>query len=426
MDTIFALATVAGKSGIAVVRLSGPLSHDTCAALCGDVPDHRGVRRVVDPISGAHLDEALILTFDKGRSFTGEQVIEFHLHGSRAIVASVLRSLGEREGLRAANPGEFTRRALENGRLDLSEVEGLADLIDAETESQHRQAMRVFSGDLGRLAHKWRDQLIRAAALLEATIDFADEDVPEDVLPEVEGILGSLKMELTQQIDGVKSAERIRDGFEVAIVGKPNVGKSTLLNYLAGRDAAITSDVPGTTRDVIEVRMEIGGYAVTLLDTAGVRETVDEVEKIGVDRARDRANAADLRVSLCEPGDDLDLGFRDQDIVVRPKSDLYISSEPSVSGQTGEGVDALLDQIENRLSTMVGNAGIAIRDRHRKAMSETIKVLDRALTMIGAEESLDLIAAELRFGLFAISSIVGDVDVEDLLGEIFSSFCIGK
>ncbi|WP_373050624.1 tRNA uridine-5-carboxymethylaminomethyl(34) synthesis GTPase MnmE, partial [Thalassovita aquimarina] len=301
MDTIFALATAHGKAGVAVIRVSGPLAHSAGERLAGMLPDPRkaGLRLLRDG-QGVRLDEALVLTFPDKSSFTGEAVVELQLHGSVAVVASVLRELGNMDGLRQAEPGEFTRRALENGRLDLAQVEGLADLIEAETEAQRRQALRVLSGDLGNRAEEWRRDLIRAASLLEATIDFADEDIPVDVSPEVNELLDRVIASLSKEIAGVSAAERVRTGFEVAIVGAPNVGKSTLLNALAGRDAAITSEYAGTTRDVIEVRMDLAGLPVTLLDTAGLRETQDKVEEIGIKRARERAGLADLRVFLVE------------------------------------------------------------------------------------------------------------------------------
>ncbi|NCW70415.1 MAG: tRNA uridine-5-carboxymethylaminomethyl(34) synthesis GTPase MnmE, partial [Marivivens sp.] len=252
MDTIYALATASGKAGVAVIRISGVLAFEAGRRLCCDLPQGRGLRRIVDG-QGDLIDEALVLTFDKGRSFTGEEVVELQLHGSPAIIAAVLSELSGYDGLRLAEAGEFTRRALENGRLDLAQVEGLADLIDAETEAQRKQALRVFQGALGDKVIVWREQLVRAAALVEATIDFVDEDVPVDVMPEVTELLRGVQTEMQSEAEGVRIAERIRDGFEVAIVGSPNVGKSTLLNRLAGREAAITSEIAGTTRDVIEV-----------------------------------------------------------------------------------------------------------------------------------------------------------------------------
>ncbi|MCK4712193.1 MAG: tRNA uridine-5-carboxymethylaminomethyl(34) synthesis GTPase MnmE, partial [Marinosulfonomonas sp.] len=269
MDTIYALATALGKSGVAVIRLSGPLAFSAAKTLAGSLPEPRvaGLRSLCDA-DGVLLDQALVLTFAQGHSFTGEDVAELHLHGGPATIKAVLQTLGDIDGLRLADPGEFTRRALENGCLDLAQIEGLSDLLEAETEAQRKQALRVFSGALGDKAEGWRTDLIRAAALLEATIDFADEDVPVDVTPEVSMLLDSVMTALAKEAAGVQITERIRDGFEVAIVGAPNVGKSSLLNRLAGRDAAITSEIAGTTRDVIEVRMDLNGLPVTILDTA--------------------------------------------------------------------------------------------------------------------------------------------------------------
>jgi len=422
-DTIFALATAKGRAGVAIVRVSGPLSCQAAGALCGSVPENRGVRAV--SFGEEVLDEALVLRFPKGQSFTGEEVIELHLHGSHAIVSSVLRALSEQPGLRHAEAGEFTRRALHNGRLDLAQVEGLADLIDAETEAQRKQAMRVFQGSLGDLAEEWRKDLLRAAALVEATIDFVDEDVPVDVFPEVAALLNNVRAGLSKQVEGVGAAERIRDGFEVAIIGPPNVGKSTLLNALSGRDAAITSEVAGTTRDVIEVRMDIGGYAVTLLDTAGLRDTEDHVERLGIDLARKRAEAADLRIHLLPKDGSKEIALRDGDIEVFGKADLGEADGLSVSGVTGSGISELIQLVSTNLEHKLGGAGVAIRDRHRIAMTDAMTYIDAATGMM--ESGIhDLIAEEIRSAIRAIDMIVGRIDVEDLLGEIFSSFCIGK
>ena len=319
-DTIFALATAKGRAGVAVLRLSGPQAPAIAEALVGPglPPSGRSLRLVRDR-EGRVLDEALVLSFEKGASFTGEAVVEFQCHGSPAVASAILRALSDDGRGRLAEPGEFTRRALENGRLDLAQVEGLADLIEAETESQRRQALRVMQGALGARVEVWRKDLIRAVALIEATIDFADEDIPTDVSPEVLDLIDRTLADLQKEIAGSFAAERIREGFEVAIVGAPNAGKSTLLNVLAGRDAAITSEIAGTTRDVIEVRMDLGGLAVTLLDTAGLRETEDTIERIGVQRALERARLADLRLFLTEDGSLSGLGLKPEpgDIVVR-------------------------------------------------------------------------------------------------------------
>lgn len=428
MDTIFALASARGKAGVSVIRLSGEFAHASVAALCASLPEPR--RAVVRKLvwDGELLDEALVMLFAPGASFTGEQSAELQVHGSTAVIAAVLRALSAQPGLRLAEPGEFTRRALENGRLDLTQVEGLADLIDAETEAQRKQALRVLSGALGRRVEGWRADLIRAAALIEATIDFADEDVPVDVMPEVLALVAGLSLSLRQELAGAQAAERIRDGFEVAIVGAPNIGKSTLLNTLAGRDAAITSEIAGTTRDVIEVRMDMAGLSVTLLDTAGLRDSDDVIEKIGVQRAVARALAADLRVFLLQDAtDDLIIAPLPGDIVLLGKADLLPMGEGAVSGKTGAGVDALIEAITVRLADRAASAGLLIRERQRIALLRAVAALDSVQTAVAEGSALpELIAADLRLAMRALETMLGRIDVENLLDEIFASFCIGK
>ncbi|QDY69988.1 tRNA uridine-5-carboxymethylaminomethyl(34) synthesis GTPase MnmE [Qingshengfaniella alkalisoli] len=428
MDTIYALASGQGKAGVAVVRLSGPHAHRAVADLAGRVPEPRraALMRLSDA-EGVHLDHALVLTFAKGASFTGEEVAELHLHGSRATVAAVLNSLSKIKCLRLAEAGEFTRRALENGQLDLTEVEALADLIDAETEAQRRQALRIFSGALGKKTEQWRSRLIRSMALIEATIDFADEEVPEDVTPEVSELLSSVRQEIEAELDGYEAAERIRDGFEVAILGRPNIGKSTLLNSLAGREAAITSDIAGTTRDVIEVRMDIRGLPVTFLDTAGLRETTDEIEAKGVDLALRRARNADLRVVLTDGALPDGIELLADDLVLRAKSDLQPTDEPAVSGKTGHGVSELLTNIGEILTARSAGAGTAVRERHRIAMLSAREILDMAqMELALGSERAELAAEQLRRCVRTLDALVGRVDTEQVLDEIFSSFCLGK
>ena len=427
MDTIFALASARGKAGVAVIRISGPLAHDAVSEFCVLPPLRQaGLRRLV--WQGEVLDEALVLLFAAGASFTGEASAELQLHGSTAVVARVLQALAAIDGLRMAEAGEFTRRALENGRLDLTQVEGLADLIDAETEAQRKQALRVLSGALGRRVEAWRLDLVRAAALIEATIDFADEDVPVDVSPEVRALIDGLLAQLRGELDGARAAERIRDGFEVAIVGAPNAGKSTLLNALAGREAAITSEVAGTTRDVIEVRMDISGLSVTLLDTAGLRCSVDVVERIGVERALERARQADLRIFLqADPAEVLMLLPEVDDLVVLGKADVRDGAALAVSGKTGAGIDWLIAEIATRLSGRAASAGLLIRERQRIAMQVAVSGLESALQHMAQAQALpELVAADLRASTRALEAMVGRIDVENLLDEIFSSFCIGK
>ncbi|MBN8631214.1 MAG: tRNA uridine-5-carboxymethylaminomethyl(34) synthesis GTPase MnmE [Rhodobacterales bacterium] len=428
MDTIYALATARGRSGLAVVRVSGPAAFAAGVALCGSLPAPRmaGLRRLT--WDGELLDEALVLCFAQGASFTGEAVVELHCHGGPAVVGAVLRALSDQPGLRLAEPGEFTRRALENGVLDLAQVEGLADLIDAETEAQRRQAVRVLSGSVGRRVEGWRRDLVRAGALLEATIDFADEEVPVDVSPEVLALIDGLTADLGREAAGVLAAERIRDGFEVAIVGAPNVGKSTLLNQLAGREAAITSEIAGTTRDVIEVRMEIAGLPVTFLDTAGLRDTEDRLEQAGIDRALARAEAADLRLFLTDGAAVPGLTPSGDDLVVFGKSDTISGLVGlAVSGKTGQGVPELMAKVGAILQDRVGSAGALVRERHRVAVTSAIRSLaESRAEVVRGDSRVELAAEHLRQAVRALDALVGRVDVDDLLGEIFASFCIGK
>jgi tRNA modification GTPase len=429
MDTIYALASARGKAGVSVVRISGPLAFFCVKKLAGCIPKPRiSSLRTLKDSNGDLLDEALLLCFEKGASFTGEQSAELHLHGSVAIVKAVFKELSQISGLRYAEAGEFTRRALENGCLDLTQVEGLADLIESETEAQRRQAIRVLSGAIGEKAAKWRVKLIRAAALLEATIDFADEEVPVDVSPEVLELLSGVMLDLEAEISGVKISERIRDGFEVAIVGRPNVGKSTLLNTLAGREAAITSEIAGTTRDVIEVRMDISGLAVTLLDTAGLRETDDIVEAAGVSLAKKRSSDADLRLLMIEHEDDKpEISASEGDIFLIGKDDEGLSKYFSVSGKTGYGIDSLIEKISSVLLERAAGSSTAIRERHKVSMTLALGALETAVSevMLGSDRS-ELAAEDMRTAIRSLDVLVGKIDVENLLDEIFTSFCIGK
>lgn len=428
MDTIFALASAQGKAGVSVVRISGPLALEAANLICDrPLPEKGRGLRILRDSAGYHLDEALVLTFKAPASFTGENIVEFQVHGSIAVVSSVLDTLSNTLELRLADPGEFTRRALENGKLDLAQVEGLADLIDAETEAQRKQAQVVLSGGVGVLAERWRIDLIRAASLIEVTIDFADEDVPVDVTPEVTALLKGVAADLLRETDGVKIAERIRDGFEVAIIGAPNVGKSTLLNTLAGREAAITSEYAGTTRDVIEVRMDLGGLPVTLLDTAGLRETDDHVEGIGIELARKRAEHADLRVFLAEQSNTLDFEMRTGDIRLIPKADTLADTQGAISGKTGEGVDALVLHISKVLKDRSTQVGVATRARHRDMMMTALNSITEAQKVLErGSEFYDIAAEDIRSAIRALEMLVGRVGVENLLDEIFSSFCLGK
>jgi tRNA modification GTPase len=427
MDTIYALASAQGKSGVAVVRVSGPAAHDVVLRLAGSVPEPRraSLRHLVAS-DGSLLDHGLVITFDQSASFTGERTAEFYIHGSIAIVRALLQELSQHAGLRQADPGEFTRRALEGGRLGLTEVEGLADLIEAETEAQRRLALRIFEGEFGRRISDWRGRLVQALSLLAASIDFADEEIPDDILSEIGSLIGGVRGDLQKEITGMSSAERIRDGFEVAIVGPPNIGKSTLLNALAGREAALTSEVAGTTRDVIEVRMDLSGLPVTFLDTAGLRETDDLVEGLGIERALQRAKSADLRVVLVDGTVPAGLSLTEGDLVLQGKCDLAVDGA-GVSGKTGAGVDELLQAITRQVHGFASGASLATQERHRIAMTNAISALDDAIaSIVGDGSASELLSEDLRRATMSLDVLVGKVDVEDLLDVIFSKFFLGK
>ena len=427
MDTIFALASAPGKAGISIVRLSGPLAIIVAEKLTkSKLKEKQPNLRVIYDSDNHFIDQALILIFSKPYSFTGENVVEFHLHGSSAVVSSVIKLLGNFKGLRSAEAGEFTRCALENGKIDLAQVEGLADLIDAETDAQHKQAARIFNGALGEKTKEWRAKLVKAGALLVATLDFADEEVPEEVTPEVEKLINMVLSDLDKEIIGVQTAERIRSGFEVAIVGAPNLGKSTLLNYLVGRDAAITSNVSGTTRDVIEVKLDLRGLPVTILDTAGIRISDDKVEEIGISRALERSSLSDLRIVLTEDGEyPSGLKKRDTDIICIAKDDQ--GNRGGVSGKTGAGIDRLKNNIWDILNDKAQYVGIATRERHKSSMVNAKKFLGNAVVSLrDGPEYYDITAEEIRAATSALDSLIGRIGVEDVLDEVFSSFCLGK
>ena len=427
MDTIFALASAPGKAGISIVRLSGPLAINVAEKLTkSKLKEKQPNLRVIYDSDNHFIDQALILIFRKPYSFTGENVVEFHLHGSSAVVSSVIKLLCNFKGLRSAEAGEFTRCALENGKIDLAQVEGLADLIDAETDAQHKQAARIFNGALGEKTKEWRAKLVKAGALLVATLDFADEEVPEEVTPEVEKLINMVLSDLDKEIIGVQTAERIRSGFEVAIVGAPNLGKSTLLNYLVGRDAAITSNVSGTTRDVIEVKLDLRGLPVTILDTAGIRKSDDKVEEIGISRALERSSLSDLRIVLTEDGEyPVGLKKRDTDIICIAKDDQ--GNRGGVSGKTGAGIDRLKNNIWDILNNKAQYVGIATRERHKSSMVNAKKFLGNAVVSLrDGPEYYDITAEEIRAATSALDSLIGRIGVEDVLDEVFSSFCLGK
>ncbi|PZO67436.1 MAG: tRNA uridine-5-carboxymethylaminomethyl(34) synthesis GTPase MnmE [Paracoccus denitrificans] len=417
MDTIFAEATPPGRGGISVVRLSGPDARRIGEDLAGPLPTPRRaeLRKVVD--DGDLIDQALVLRFDEGASFTGEQVVEFHLHGAPVISRRVMAAC-ERRGARLAEAGEFTQRGFLNGQIDLAQAEGLADLLAAETESQRKLAMQVAGGDLSAWADEVRRKLIRAGALIEASLDFADEEMPEEVPSEVFSILDDVRDMMNAQLAGFPAAERVRQGFEVALIGPPNAGKSSLLNAIAQRDVALVTDIPGTTRDVLEVSLDLRGLAVTLLDTAGLRETRDTVEGLGIERARERAAAADIRLHLSEDGFIDPTLWQEGDIAVRSKADI---GDGDVSSASGVGITELLERIYLTLSERVAGAGFVARERQAAGLRSACASLDQVNTA-----PPEVLAELVRAASSSLQQMVGRIGVEDYLDEVFSSFCVGK
>jgi len=451
-STIFALSSGRPPAAIAVVRISGPQAGVALERLTGRIPGPRkaSLARVRDPASGEVIDEALVLWFPAPHSETGEDVAEIQLHGGPAVVAAILDALGSLEGCRLAEAGEFTRRGFENGKLDLTEVEGLADLIAAETPAQRRLAYRQLKGLIGNRGEEWRRRLIEALALVEARIDFSDEaDVPEELVKPALHAAQQLRSEIAASLADGGRGERLRDGLVVAIAGPPNAGKSTLLNRLARREAAIVSPYAGTTRDVIEVHLDLGGYPVTLLDTAGIRESDELVEQEGIRRASERAAAADLVLWV------VDMSAIGGAVVERPanlagscvwlvknKSDLAINKGQrlpvdysrnefefmtALSAQSGLGIDELVRELTIFAEEFFGatEAVLVTRARHRRSLNETVSYLDRALAQ-SATGSEELIAEELRSAATTLGRLTGRVDVEDILDVIFRDFCIGK
>lgn len=431
--TIYALASGAGRAGIAVIRVSGPgadavLSALTRAAL--PAPRRSVLRRILGP-GGDLLDEALVLRFAEGASATGEAMAEIHCHGGLAVVRAVLSAVAAVEGTRLAEPGEFTLRAFEAGRMDLAEVEALGDLIAAETEAQRVLAARQLGGALASRVEAWRPRLVRALALTEAAIDWADEEVPEAVGPEVGALLRGVAEEIAAELAVSEGAERLRLGFEVALLGAPNAGKSTLLNALAGREAAITSARPGTTRDVVELRYDLGGLPVVFLDMAGLRASEDEIEAEGVARARARADAAELRLLIAAPDAALppeaEALARPGDLRIAAKADLASMGGAGVpiSARTGEGLAALLEEIGGRLRGRVGGGGLVAHARQRGALEAAQQAFLAAAEGVDSSPS-ELVSEDIRSGLRALERLIGRVGTEDVLGEVFATFCVGK
>lgn len=432
--TIFARASGSGRAAVAIVRISGPATRQAVVRIAGRLPaPRRASLATLRDLVGEALDRALVLWFPAPHSFTGDDAAELHLHGGRAVVDGVLDALSRMDDLRAAEPGEFTRTAFENGRMDLTEVEALADLIEADTVSQRRQALRQLDGALGRWAKGLREALIEALALAEASIDFSDEDdLVSTFAAELRSRVAAVRTSIAAQLALAPRSEKLRAGLVVAIAGAPNVGKSTLLNRLAGREVAIVSAYAGTTRDAIEVDLDLDGHAVRLIDTAGLRDTDDPVEQAGIARAGLRIESADLVLWLDDGNDCLgpDKPDRDKVWTVATKADLGgragTPCDLLVSAETGMGIDALLARLSAFAAESLGSGETALvtRLRHRLALETAAEHLHRFVDEPATP--LELIAEDLRAAIDALASLIGSVGVEDILGSIFARFCIGK
>ncbi|MDX9859935.1 MAG: tRNA uridine-5-carboxymethylaminomethyl(34) synthesis GTPase MnmE [Rhodospirillales bacterium] len=441
--TIYAPASGGGPAGVAVLRVSGPRAGEAWRRLAGGplpVPRRLVRVRLSDPAAGEALDDGLGAWFPGPASFTGEDVVEFHVHGGRAVVAAVLAALKGIEGLRLAEPGEFTRRAFENGKMDLTAAEGLADLVAAETAAQRRQALRQMQGVLGALYEEWRRDLLGGLAHVEAAIDFADEEVPEGLIDDVRRRAASLRDAMRGHLADGRRGERLRDGVHVAIIGPPNAGKSSLLNALARRDAAIVSETAGTTRDVIEVHLDLGGIPVVVADTAGLRDGGDAIECEGVRRAAARAAEADLRIAVFDAtrwpdANDRTARLVDGDtMVLINKADVATPRPPlavggieayAISVRTGHGMEGLVERLAAAVAARCPalEAPAMTRARHREALEECVGALGR---FVDGGSAPELAAEELRLATRALGRITGRVDVEDMLDVIFRDFCIGK
>ncbi len=449
METIFALSSGKGRAGVSVIRVSGPLVGPVILSLTDrkKLPSPRVAQLswFKDPVDGTRLDNGLLLYFQGPSSFTGEDVAEFHIHGGRAVLDGFMAALAKIDGLRMALPGEFTRRSFDNGKMDLTAAEGLADLINAETESQRRQALRLIDGRLANLYEGWRSDIISAMAYFEADIDFADEDIADDISQDSQPIIVNLRQNIIEHMgDGFKG-ERIRDGLQAVILGEPNIGKSTLLNLLSKRDVAIVSDIAGTTRDVLEVHLDMGGFPVTLVDTAGIRESKDSIEAEGIRRAEGRAKKADIKIILLQAQhwpnipEKIKAQIDTNSIILLNKIDINSLSEAVINRYDGPAI-ALLpisakeeigmtnfltvfsQEVEKRME--LSDTPNLTRARHRESLTRCLEHLDRFLEF--PDKELALRAEDLRMAARHLGAITGRVDVEDILDIIFSEFCIGK
>ena len=432
--TIFALSTPESVSAIAVIRISGPDTLNALGLLCRcNVTSFKKKRTLslkkIYSSDNSLLDEALVVSFEENKSFTNEQMAELHIHGSIIVIKTVLETLSNMSFLRQAFPGEFTQRALENNKLNLTQVEGLSDLLQAETEYQQKQALDTYTGKTNKKIIKWKNDVLKILSLIEANIDFYEDVDDTDIIKKVTKSILSLEKDLIKEKKGFKFSESLRSGFIVSIVGKPNSGKSTLINKLANRNVAITSRISGTTRDIIELRYNLDGIPIVFLDTAGIRKSKNTIEKIGISKSLKKANKSHLRVILSENIEEiLSLGLKKSslDIVLRPKGDLK-GSEPSISGKTGKGIENLLQQIKEKLYSKKITSTVINRTRHLERVNVCINNINNIKELVTRDIiELELLANELRGIILNIDGLLGLIDTESMLGEIFSNFCIGK
>lgn len=445
MMTIFALSSGRGRAGISVIRVSGSETKKAISVLTKNknlpTPRQATLNWFYDPLSGERIDRGLVIFFSGPNSFTGEDIAEFHVHGGYAVVTEFLEALSSIDGLRSAEAGEFTRRAFDNGKMDLTVAEGLADLINAETSAQRRQALRQMDGELADIYEGWREEIVRAMAYLEADIDFSDEEIPDDVTAGTKTIVEKLRAEIGDHLNDSFRGERMRDGLQVVLLGAPNAGKSTLLNYLSKRDVAIVSDIAGTTRDLLEVHLDISGYPVNVTDTAGIRESFDVIEAEGVRRAEQKAQKADLKILIIDGSqessvDDKMMDYVDDNtMILWNKLDLGQAGQHKITEAIGnwvvslsseEGLSDFMVDFQKEVGKRMELTEVPslTRARHRENLKSALTHIDRYLNADHSE--LELLSEDLRMAARDIGKITGMVDVEEILEKIFKEFCIGK
>ena len=444
-QTIYALSTVYGKSGIAVIRISGSdalkvVSEMTHLSVSNIKPRYAYFSKIYHSTNKQHLDNAVLLFFKAPNSFSGEDIIELQIHGSKAVISSIMDSLSQIEGFRLAEPGEFSKRAFYNGKMDLTEAEGLADLIDSETSEQQKYAIRQMDGGLKDLYENWRSKLLTILSHLEAYIDFPEEDIPQDIINTMENDVFKLVQDIKKHLQSDNLGERLREGFRVVIVGPPNAGKSSLLNAIAKREAVIVSDIAGTTRDAIDIHLDLNGYPVIFTDTAGLRETEEEIEKKGIEIAKGKIKDADLVICLFDASkdsvqifDNIKKTFKNNILFVANKSDKLTFEQCSIlqkqgclviSAKDAEKVKFLLQEIEKQISSrFTSNSNLLItRQRYREALQNTVK----NLSVFGFDKEIELTAEDVRLAAREIGKITGRIEINEILDKIFGSFCIGK